>query len=285
VLVSWTGEADLDLLVEEPCGAVCSLRNPRSSGGGMLVSDPPGNFSLSAGDGQGAAAAAHREAYVCPQGFDGAYRILLRRVWGKPTAGKVTVEVYTHYGSKDCGRELKKMTLEQDEARLVFDLQGGRRREPLAEQQVANAAAGQLAVQRQILSQQLAGAVDPKAMEDFFISRQAASSGSAGSGNSGGAPTPFGRGMFPVQGAVGYQPQIQVLPEGAMMSATAVISADRRYVRISPTPMFMGIAQVNTFNYVTGQQTSNVGGGTGGQGFSGTFANTSGGAGTGTGVF
>jgi hypothetical protein len=34
--------------------------------------------------------------------------------------------------------------------------------------------------------------------------------------------------------------------------------------------MFMGIAQVNTFNYVTGQQSNNVGGGTGGQGFSGT---------------
>ena len=40
------------------------------------------------------------EQYVVTQGFPGKYRMLLRRVWGKPTAGKVTVEVYTHFGSK-----------------------------------------------------------------------------------------------------------------------------------------------------------------------------------------
>jgi Mg-chelatase subunit ChlD/uncharacterized membrane protein YgcG len=32
VVVSWTGEADLDLLVEEPSGATCSLRNQRTVG-------------------------------------------------------------------------------------------------------------------------------------------------------------------------------------------------------------------------------------------------------------
>jgi hypothetical protein len=52
------------------------------------------------------------------------------------------------------------------------------------------------------------------------------------------------------------------------MSATAVISADRRFVRISPQPLFSGISEVNTFNFVSGQggQTE---GGTGGTGFGG----------------
>ena len=228
VLVSWTGEADVDLWVEEPCGAVCSLRNPRSSGGGVLLSDNSAAKLGGSGD-------VHREAYVCPQGFDGAYRLLLRRVWGKPTAGKVTVEVYTHYGSQDSCREVKKVTLVEDEARLVFDLRGGRRMEALAEQQVANAAADQLAVRREVLSQQLAGAVDPQAMENFFISRQSVSNGYAGGAAGNADPLAADFFAFPFRGgAVGYQPVIVSLPEGAFMTATAVISADRRYVPHQP---------------------------------------------------
>ena len=73
---------------------------------------------------------------------------------------------------------------------------------------------------------------------------------------------PFFRG-----GAVGYQPVIITLPEGANLSATAVISADRRYVRVTPA-LLLGIAEVNIFNMSTGASgTSN--GGTGGKGFSG----------------
>ena len=39
VVVSWTGEADVDLLVEEPSGTVCSLRNPRTTAGGVMLGD------------------------------------------------------------------------------------------------------------------------------------------------------------------------------------------------------------------------------------------------------
>ena len=77
-------------------------------------------------------------------------------------------------------------------------------------------------------------------------------------------------------GAVGYQPVITTLPEGAMMSATAVISADRRYVRITPTPLFSGVSQVNTFNMATGTQRHDVTGGTGNQGYSGSSFGSSG---------
>ena len=55
------------------------------------------------------------------------------------------------------------------------------------------------------------------------------------------------------RGAVGYQPVIIFLPEGAQLSsALAVISADRRYVRFTGLPFFSGVAEVNTFNMVTG---------------------------------
>ena len=64
---------------------------------------------------------------------------------------------------------------------------------------------------------------------------------------------------------------IQTLPEGANLGTTAVISADRRYVRITSTPLFSQIAKVDTFNFATGAGTSQTGGGTGGAGFGGLF--------------
>ena len=81
-------------------------------------------------------------------------------------------------------------------------------------------------------------------------------------------------GQFPFfrRGAVGYRPDITVLPEGAGFQATAVISADRRYVRVSPVPFFSQVNEVSTFNFVTGQGNTQqqgmggVGGGMGGFG-------------------
>ena len=61
---------------------------------------------------------------------------------------------------------------------------------------------------------------------------------------------------FVIQGAVGYQPIIITLPEGANLAATAVVSADRRYVRISCVPLFSQISKVTTFNYSTGESSS-----------------------------
>jgi hypothetical protein len=52
---------------------------------------------------------------------------------------------------------------------------------------------------------------------------------------------------------VGYAPVIAVLPEGASLGASAVVSPDRRYVRISATPFFSGISALRTFNYRTGE--------------------------------
>jgi hypothetical protein len=60
------------------------------------------------------------------------------------------------------------------------------------------------------------------------------------------------------------------LPEGAFLGALAIISADRRYVRITPLPFFSQIGDVTTFNFVTGEEgqgtggTGGIGGGVGG---------------------
>ena len=265
IVVTWTGEADIDVLVGEPSGTVCSLRNPRTTSGGVLLGDGISQIGRDSFGG-------HSEAYVCPKGFDGTYRMMLRRVWGKVTTGKVNVEVITNLGTSYAVDIRKKVSLDKDEALVVFELRNGRRKEPLREQQVANDIRSQLVLNRQILAQQLAAAADPRSLLGMALSR-AGSSGTEGVGGGDELRRLLGANFG---GAVGYQPVITVLPEGAMMMATAVISADRRYVRITASPQFTGVAEVNVFNTASGENTTGQGG-TGGQGYSGLFGGGGGG--------
>lgn len=71
---------------------------------------------------------------------------------------------------------------------------------------------------------------------------------------------------------------IESLPEGATFMVQAVISADRRYVRITSMPFFSGVSSVSTFNMASGA-TGSTTNGTGNSGYSGTFS----GSGSGTG--
>ena len=253
--VMWTGDGEVDLLVEEPTGTVCSLRNPRTTGGGIMLQDAIRQTGRDAFGG-------HSAVYVCPKGFDGKYKLMVRRVWGNVTAGKVNVAVATHDLTPQIIAIQKRIPLEKDQAVVVFTLENGRRKEPLAQQQVANAVDAQLALSRQVLSQQLAASADPDTTSTLNQSRVSNGGGGNGGGNGGGAP------FFP-GGAVGYEPVIIWLPEGASMSITAVISADRRYVRITPYPFFSGVSQVNTFNTTNGATNSSGSGNNGNSGGSG----------------
>jgi hypothetical protein len=230
ITVTWTGDADIDLVVQEPGGTVCSFRNPRSPAGGVLVEDA---FDKTTG--------LHKETYVCPLAFTGDYRMMAKRVWGKVTADTVTVLVVAHQGSPNERRIQKNIKLENDEAPMAFDMQNGRRVEPLDEVLVANAAESQRMIGNAILGQQLAGLNNSDIV--------------------GGGINPFDPRFF-LRGSVGYQPIIITLPEGTNMAVTSVVSHDRRYVRVSAQPLFSSIPRVNTFNYVTGSGGTS-GGGTG----------------------
>ena len=50
------------------------------------------------------------------------------------------------------------------------------------------------------------------------------------------------------------------------MAPTAVISGDRRYVTVAPSPNFSDIIAVDTFNTFTGQTATGQGGGAAGGG-------------------
>ena len=239
IKAEWVGEADVDLIIEEPSGSVCSYRSPRTSGGGVLVGDLNTKLDRSAGEG-------YSETYVCPEGFAGTYRLLLRQVWGRIPTGKVTIDVWTNGGSVKQTHRHCVVELSDDGAAIVaFGLDKGRRVDSLERNQLDNDIRGQLAVNRAVLARQIDAIASSRA-----IRAQQISGPSPGQSPFVAGGTPFLN--RPNGNAVGFQPEIAVLPVGATMSVNAVISADRRYVRITALPFFSNIRAVVQFNLQTG---------------------------------
>jgi general secretion pathway protein D len=81
---------------------------------------------------------------------------------------------------------------------------------------------------------------------------------------------PFVTSVIPVVSAfaVGFQPVIQNIQDGIFMTVQAVVSADRRYVRLSVAPFFNNVTDVFTFSFVSGAQPT-IGGQGGGGGLGG----------------
>ena len=242
VKVSWSGDADVDLMVEEPTGSVCSYRQNKTPGGGLLVGDPNAGTS-------GTAGGVHSEVYSCPEAFSGDYRVLVRQVWGRIPAGRVTVDVWSHLGSESQQHIQKVIPLDEEGALVSFNLDSGRRKARLADQQLANDVVQQVAVNRTILAQQLEAISNPEvllAQQNYLNSQPASQIGNRSNPLNRPATNAFNPNL------VGYQPQITVLPIGMTMQANAVISADRRYVRITTLPFFSTIKGVVQYNLQSG---------------------------------
>jgi hypothetical protein len=95
--------------------------------------------------------------------------------------------------------------------------------------------------------------------------------GNNGSGGFNGRLPGFARG-----GGVGYMPIVVPIPSGTFFMANAVVSGDRRYVRVFSMPMFMGVdSSIPSFG-------TGIGGGAGG-GFGGGGGGFGGGGGGGLG--
>ncbi|MEX0585931.1 MAG: hypothetical protein WD176_04770 [Pirellulales bacterium] len=242
VKITWTGDADVDMSVLEPAGTVCSFRNPRTAAGGVMSGDTYSVRNVKSENGVS-------ESYVCAKAFPGDYELMVRRVWGKVTSGKVTVEIISHHKTAREKSVRSEVELGEGVNLVQFKLDEGRRVEPLAEQQVATVVREQAVLGREILAQQLGGVVDPRAIAALSSGRDAQIAALTGNGNT---IIPF-----PIRmGAVGFRPVITTLPAGANLVATAVISADRRYVRITMLPLFSKIGKVLAFNIITGQITN-----------------------------
>ncbi|MFP6750298.1 MAG: hypothetical protein VB855_01365 [Pirellulaceae bacterium] len=235
VVVTWTGDADVDIQIQEPTGTLCSLRTPRTTAGGVLLGDTFAAAGKRTIDG-------YSETYICPQGYTGEYRMLVRRVWGKVTAGKVTVDIFTENAVKPHIHE--QIELGEKDAVVIFEVANGRRLEPLGVQQLENLRKTQQAVGNALLAQQMNQMEGSMAVRDFAMARRQASRD--------------GRFFVPRRrGVVGSRPVITTLPEGSSLTVqSAIVSPDRRYVRISiPAfpPISSGVGPVSTFNFATGE--------------------------------
>ena len=116
--LKWSGEADIDLAVEEPLGATARYQTPRTVFGGALIKNGYGKHP--------------EEVYVCPRGFDGDYTVRVVTVYNeedKPVKEAI-MTVITHEGGTDEKRREIKVDLEKP-APVVVHLTGGRRKEVL----------------------------------------------------------------------------------------------------------------------------------------------------------
>ncbi|MBA2117870.1 hypothetical protein HOV93_50760 [Planctomycetes bacterium FF15] len=227
VKVTWSGQSDLDLIIEEPSGSVCSQHNPRTISGGIFLGDAVSSLGDAGTDGA-------YEAYVVPKGFKGDYKMLVRKIWGDVTAGKITVDVFTNYGTEDQRHERQQLELGKDGALVTFTVPEGRRTESLSEQQVQVAVETQAAMTRELVAAKLNSASEGSTASEEYVSDVDKGSNDF---------------VRRVRNSVGYRPVITTLPEGTNFSAFAVVSADRRYVRFNGTPLFSSIGEVVSYTF------------------------------------
>jgi uncharacterized membrane protein YgcG len=239
--VSWTGDADLDVYVQEPGGTVCSRLKPRTRSGGVMLGD---EFSSGvAGSGEMA------EYYILPKGFSGEYKLHVRRIWGEVTAGKVTVEIYSNYNSADQVGEVRQIDLNDPGFSVVFNVENGRRTESLETHAIASVVQEQVAASRNILAQQIDGLGGGTSIGGFDNDVR-----------------DFDRLIFGrnrLARPVGYRPIIQLIQTGTNMTVNHATTADRLYVLVSVTPLFNDIVDVFTFNSAGGADDAQGGGGGG----------------------
>ncbi|MSR56398.1 MAG: hypothetical protein EXS05_01835 [Planctomycetaceae bacterium] len=222
--LSWSGKADLDLLVEEPSGTTCSSDNPTTSGGGVFVHDGMGADSRDAFD-----------KYVCPRGMPGEYRVTVRYIQGEVVSKRAVVRIVRYQGTPYELEERFVVQLAEHDKVVRVTLQQGRLIEP--------AAVALLDVDRKAPS-------SARSNRGGMVGRRSYGPGRSDGAVAGGAA-----------GGVGYQPVISILSEGVALSAMAVVSGDRRYVRLSMVPTFSAITDVFTFSFINSGNPN--GGGTG----------------------
>src|SRR5260370_14240495 len=87
-----SGSANLDLIVQEPGGSVCSLEQRQTPGGGILIGNTLADMK--------------RTSYLAAQAFPGEYQITVRRNWGQTFGKRARVEIIQHLGTPQETRQL-----------------------------------------------------------------------------------------------------------------------------------------------------------------------------------
>ncbi len=116
VRLTWDGEADYDLVIDEPLGATAKFETPRTVFGGSLITNGYGLHP--------------DETYVCPRAFDGDYRIRVSTIWTDPSkpVARLTLETIAHEGTPEEKKQVYQLAPNDPGKPIVLSLKGGRRK-------------------------------------------------------------------------------------------------------------------------------------------------------------
>jgi tetratricopeptide (TPR) repeat protein len=224
VKLSWQGEADLDLKVTEPTGSVCSWLTRQTVGGGTLVGD---------GLPAGSLAETQSETYAAAEAFSGEYTISVERFRGKSLADRAQLRIIQHQGTDDETEQLVSVDL-RSATPVKIKLSNGRRTEaayvppPEATRPSEPAPA---ATKTDVVAELRAAAHPEVTGTEKGFSGQASSMNAAPVYNTSRAtknpePSPNDRAF--------YQTKVTSFVKNSLdVTAQTVLSADRRFVRVS----------------------------------------------------
>jgi hypothetical protein len=230
IKLNWQGDADLDLHITEPTGSTCSPLHRQTIGGGNLIGDSLADMTS--------------ETYSAAEGFTGDYEIEIEKVWGHPLNNKAQLRIISHQGTPQEREQLLTVELKSNHSeRIKVKLEDGRRTEtayvpPPSAQKKPDAPAAQLDSPDKVMHK-LRVLADP---ELIGVTRSI-----------NGGVVSQGKPILPSDIKAGrrdpnaiadndrtlYQTRVKPFVQNAMdVTASAMLSADRRYLRLSVTPVF-----------------------------------------------
>jgi tetratricopeptide (TPR) repeat protein len=223
IKMSYQGEADLDLKVKGPCGIVCSALNRQTVGGAILIGDALAEMS--------------QETYLVAQAFPGDYEVTVERIWGQPQGNRAQLKIIRHQGTPQQEEELVMVDLKANHP-IKVRLKEGRRTETAY---VAPQSA--LQTEEPMPMPESTGTVlnELRKLADPEITgvTRGIRGGVYSSGTPRATPAPTKAPVASKNDRLLFQNRVeQVMGHGVDLTAQAVLSADRRSIRLSMTPMF-----------------------------------------------
>lgn len=214
IRLTWSGEADLDLIIHEPLGSICSYDERYTAGGGALLHE-----------GAGPNQANCYEEYVCAFAAAGYYIVHVEHVTGKIVGNRARLEVIRYAGTEHEQRDVIPIVFDERVKKYRISLHRGRRTEetPVFKPQTVTRTERRLQTRRTLAD----------VRRGYALTRNMPPQGKP-----------------PAAGAVAFAPQISMISSGVSLSAQAVVSPDRRYVRIGINPSFTDVVDIFTFSFI-----------------------------------
>jgi hypothetical protein len=235
IKVEWSGDGDLDLKVKEPLGTACSIVQPKTASGGLHIHD-----------GFGPRRENCYEEYICVEAAPGTYELQIEYVddGGRIVGKRCVVTIVSHVGSVAKRVFRTVVSLDGPTVNVPFKLEKGRRNQlgPVPVKQPSPQGSTQL-TRQEIIARVRRGGGQRAA-------GQVAAQGGAGQGAAPGQGFRLPAGAFTA--GIGFTPVIGFINEGVSLTANAVVSADRRFVRISLAPFFNTLREIQTFSFQGG---------------------------------